>query len=112
MLIKREYVWLGNECVCVCIWEDDIKMDLREVCCVPGDWIVLAEDREQVSDGGRRIGLCHFGWWLCWVREWCEFVRYSCSFHSSAFVSVNGQRVGMHELRISSAMLLLHLLYT
>ena len=28
-------------------WEDNIKMDLREVVCVPGDWTVLAEDRHQ-----------------------------------------------------------------
>ena len=27
-------------------WED-IKMDLREVGCVPRDWIALAEDRDQ-----------------------------------------------------------------
>ena len=25
-------------------WEDNIKMDLRDVGCVPGDWIDLAED--------------------------------------------------------------------
>ena len=28
-------------------WEDNIKMDLREVGCDPGDWIALAEDRDQ-----------------------------------------------------------------
>ena len=28
-------------------WEDNIKMNLREVDCVPGDWITLAEDRAQ-----------------------------------------------------------------
>ena len=28
-------------------WEDNIKMDLREVGCDPGDWIYLAEDRDQ-----------------------------------------------------------------
>ena len=28
-------------------WEDNIKMDLREVDCVPGDWIAPAEDRDQ-----------------------------------------------------------------
>ena len=28
-------------------WEDYIKMDLREVGCDPGDWIDLAEDRDQ-----------------------------------------------------------------
>ena len=25
-------------------WEDDIKMDLREVRCDPRDWIAIAED--------------------------------------------------------------------
>ena len=28
-------------------WEDNIKMDLREVGCDPRDWIDLAEDRDQ-----------------------------------------------------------------
>ena len=28
-------------------WEDNIKMDLREVCCDPGELIDLAEDRDQ-----------------------------------------------------------------
>ena len=28
-------------------WEDNIKMDLTEVGCVPGEWIDLAEDRGQ-----------------------------------------------------------------
>ena len=28
-------------------WEDNIKMDLREVGCDMGDWIALAEDRDQ-----------------------------------------------------------------
>ena len=28
-------------------WEDNIKMDLREVGCHPRDWIALAEDRDQ-----------------------------------------------------------------
>ena len=28
-------------------WEDHIKMDLREVCGDPGEWIDLAEDRDQ-----------------------------------------------------------------
>ena len=28
-------------------WEDNIKMDLREVDCDPRDWIALAEDRNQ-----------------------------------------------------------------
>ena len=28
-------------------WEDNIKIDLREVGCDPGDWIDLAEDRDQ-----------------------------------------------------------------
>ena len=27
-------------------WKDNIKMDLREVDCDPGDWIDLAEDRD------------------------------------------------------------------
>ena len=29
-------------------WEDSIKMDLREVGCDPGEWIDLAEDRNQL----------------------------------------------------------------
>ena len=28
-------------------WEDNIKMNLREVGCVPRDWIALAEDRDE-----------------------------------------------------------------
>ena len=28
-------------------WEDNTEMDLREVDCNPGDWIDLAEDRDQ-----------------------------------------------------------------
>ena len=28
-------------------WEDNIKMDLREVGCDPGQWVDLAEDRDQ-----------------------------------------------------------------
>ena len=28
-------------------WEDNIKTDLREVSCDPGEWIDLAEDRYQ-----------------------------------------------------------------
>ena len=28
-------------------WEDDNKMDLREVGCDPGDWIALIEDRDK-----------------------------------------------------------------
>ena len=28
-------------------WEDNIKMDLREVGCDTSDWIDLAEDRDQ-----------------------------------------------------------------
>ena len=28
-------------------WEDNIKMDLKEVGCDAGDWIALAEDRDQ-----------------------------------------------------------------
>ena len=30
-----------------CRWEDNIKMNLKGVGCVPGDWIALAEDRDQ-----------------------------------------------------------------
>ena len=30
-----------------CRWEDNIKMDLREVYCDPRDWIALAEGRDQ-----------------------------------------------------------------
>ena len=30
-----------------CRWEDYIKVNLREVGCDPGDWIFLAEDRDQ-----------------------------------------------------------------
>ena len=30
-----------------CRWEDNIKMDLREVGCDPGEWIALAEVRNQ-----------------------------------------------------------------
>ena len=29
-----------------CRWEDDIKMDLREVACDPGDWLYIAQDRD------------------------------------------------------------------
>ena len=28
-------------------WEDNIRMDLREVSCDPCEWIDLAEDRDQ-----------------------------------------------------------------
>ena len=28
-------------------WEDNISMDLKEVGCIPGDWLALAEDRDQ-----------------------------------------------------------------
>ena len=27
-------------------WDDNIKMDLREVDCDPGDWMALYEDRD------------------------------------------------------------------
>ena len=30
-------------------WEDNIKMDLREVGCDAGNWIDLAEDRDQMA---------------------------------------------------------------
>ena len=29
-------------------WEDNIRKDLREVSCDPGEWIDLAEDRDQL----------------------------------------------------------------
>ena len=32
-------------------WEDNIKMDLRKVGCVPGDWIARVEDRDQCTVG-------------------------------------------------------------
>ena len=38
---KRHLVWPRP------IWEDNIKMDLREVGCDPRDWRDLAEDRDQ-----------------------------------------------------------------
>ena len=28
-------------------WEDNVRMDLREVGCDPGEWINLEEDRDQ-----------------------------------------------------------------
>ena len=28
-------------------WEDNTKMDFREVSCYPGDWMDLSEDRDQ-----------------------------------------------------------------
>ena len=28
-------------------WEDNIRMELREVDCYPGEWINLAEDSDQ-----------------------------------------------------------------
>ena len=30
-----------------CRWEDNVKMDLREVGCDTGDWIDLAEDSDK-----------------------------------------------------------------
>jgi hypothetical protein len=30
-----------------CIWEDNIKLDLREMVCEGMDWILLAQDRDQ-----------------------------------------------------------------
>ena len=29
-----------------CRWEDNIKMNLKEACCDPGDWIALAKNRD------------------------------------------------------------------
>ena len=31
-------------------WEDNLKIDLREVGCDPRDWIAFAEDRDQMAD--------------------------------------------------------------
>ena len=36
-------------------WEDNIKMDLREVGCNPGEWIDLAQDRDQWRDDVRVV---------------------------------------------------------
>ena len=36
-------------------WEDNIKIDLREVDCDPGEWIDVAEDRDQL------VSLCKGG---------------------------------------------------
>ena len=36
-------------------WEDNIKMDLREVGCDLGDWIVLAEDKDHWRAYGRAV---------------------------------------------------------
>ena len=36
-------------------WEDNIKMDLREEGCDPGDWIALAEDRFQCRAYARAL---------------------------------------------------------
>ena len=36
-------------------WDDNIKMDLREVGCGPGEWIYLAEDRDQLRDYVRAV---------------------------------------------------------
>ena len=36
-------------------WEGNIKMDLREVGCDPGDWIALAEDKDKWRDYVRAV---------------------------------------------------------
>ena len=36
-------------------WEDNIKIDLREVSYDPGEWIDLAEDRDQWQDCVRAV---------------------------------------------------------
>ena len=36
-------------------WENDIKMDLREVGCDPGEWMDIAEDRDQWRDCVRAV---------------------------------------------------------
>ena len=38
-------------------WEDNIKMDLRDVGCDRRDWIALAEDREQWRTYVRAVAL-------------------------------------------------------
>ena len=37
-------------------WEENIKMDLREVSCDPGEWIDLFEDRDQCKGGNEPPG--------------------------------------------------------
>jgi hypothetical protein len=37
-----------------CRWEDNIKMDLKELCSEDVDWIVLAQDRDTVMKFGFR----------------------------------------------------------
>jgi hypothetical protein len=34
-------------CARICRWEDNIKMDLREVGCGGADWVDLAQDRDR-----------------------------------------------------------------
>jgi len=41
-------------------WEDNIKMDLREVVCGVMDWIVLAQDR----DSGRALVTAIMNLWV------------------------------------------------
>ena len=36
-------------------WEDNTKMDLREMVCVPGDWMAFSEDRDHWRGYGRAI---------------------------------------------------------
>ena len=36
-------------------WEDNIKIDLREVGCDPRDWVDLAEDRNQCRSYVRAV---------------------------------------------------------
>ena len=36
-------------------WEDNIRMDLRMMGCDPGDWIALAEDRDQWREYVRAV---------------------------------------------------------
>ena len=38
-------------------WEDNIKMDLREMGCDPRDWTVLAENRDQWRANGAVMNL-------------------------------------------------------
>ena len=44
-----------------CKWEDNIKMDLREVGCDPGEWLYLAEDRDQWRAYVRAVVILEIG---------------------------------------------------
>ena len=50
-------------------WEDNIKMDLREVDCDPGDWLAIAEDRDQLRAYVRAVINLRFlkSQLVCWT---------------------------------------------